>query len=1195
MKEKEILKWMKKFSFTELLKWIQCTCIHPNNSLYQIRFEKLLALLITIDKKEFENNKLSREDFKCFIDNYYVYSNSTIAILEDFNTFDQTKLIPYFYNGDKRYIFYGSLERPIEFIEKFDYMYLNSNLINDKIKSIFKLLIDFQTELLLFLTSLEESNIKCEQIHTPSNIYCDSVWEYFIIEQDLLLKPITRCDNEYDYFESTNFFNSPFITDGEKNYFIIPQLHIEILFTLANRFLSIENSKLMLENLKHNMIKSLAQIGNYFEIVENILNNKNQKVNDENIIIYKYNEEIIFLFYLLNGTSEDNHLILSKEITKIFKNITTTKSVKFKYLNGQISSLVSTKDIEFIPITIYQTTKMNKLILEEEQDIEFLLFEYLDFRRMTDQFKNMEELYKYLRELRVFNHSIHTFDEIDKLGFYMQSNKKFFEIGEEINIRILPHQWYDYYMEHLYNKYSDDVYDYLEQIKPYYYNRIIKIKDSVFECFNSINLNGGIMSKNYNCYSFIRYPFSGYKIKNRLTHNIVEKVIKPLFSEYTQKVIPYLSDILKQFHFSFGDIYYLELIPLEMINEIDSLNFLKEYIKELTTEKPISIITLSIKEGKEIHSFIIFNTSNLINIFDHNENLGERYCVKELILSILKYNFSSDEKIMEFSKEILETLCPLSKRRYGITTFELLNKRSEFYGKYLKINKTDLSKTRREIAKYLKKISINPGVYKDEDANQLNLLILKFLSEKMTSELSKFKNDILEFAYTQLEYLENQRNQNLKQRKYDLSTNTDFDVIEKLSEEDVVISNHAMAIRYIINSILKQKPEGYKMITRESWSILLSIGFIINDTSAILDLSKHNLQANKVIVTNLYEIKDEFENIIFNEPEYITDSTKSKLREKIERRLNINLSEKLDLNNTFYKEFKFFLQDMLNILYILGISDLDNSTEFPINKFKKTDVINYLIENYDYSDGIYLERIIDFLSLDFNTFKSIDIISESNLMRYKYRLNLCPIILLEDNYILFGNQMCLSAINLWTSYLSNGNLPYQIKFPSSIEKELKRIHKEKDMLLENIAKEISCDALGKKYVEANILNFKRISNSFPPRPDCGEIDLLAVNPYNKVVFVIDAKNVNKRFRIYDIAREIQDFFEGEKCYYNKLCKKYDFIKDNIESVLKYFDLEYSSDWIIKKAFVVNYVYPSGYIKEDIDFILIEDLVDYLLK
>lgn len=107
MRKDSIILWMKKYSLSEVLKWIQCTCIHPNNQVYQIRFEKLICLLMNIDLGEFEGESLSRSIFSDFICKYYESSNDEFSVMEDFIPYNQRKKIPYYINGKKNTFIMG--------------------------------------------------------------------------------------------------------------------------------------------------------------------------------------------------------------------------------------------------------------------------------------------------------------------------------------------------------------------------------------------------------------------------------------------------------------------------------------------------------------------------------------------------------------------------------------------------------------------------------------------------------------------------------------------------------------------------------------------------------------------------------------------------------------------------------------------------------------------------------------------------------------------------------------------------------------------------------------------------------------------------------------------------------------------------------------------------------------------------------
>jgi len=166
---------------------------------------------------------------------------------------------------------------------------------------------------------------------------------------------------------------------------------------------------------------------------------------------------------------------------------------------------------------------------------------------------------------------------------------------------------------------------------------------------------------------------------------------------------------------------------------------------------------------------------------------------------------------------------------------------------------------------------------------------------------------------------------------------------------------------------------------------------------------------------------------------------------------------------------------------------------------------------------------------------------------------------------------------------------------SKIRKALNLYHKILDQAFENNVIAVSAGILGGRNVTGKIRNFRRLSPQLPSRPDCGEIDVLAVNRQNKIVFVLEAKNRNQKFSPADIARDLRDFFRGPKSYLALLTRKCEFIRDNLGLVLSYFKISDGDGWKVKKAFVI----PGNYVilhdtRHDVDIMIVDELEDYLL-
>jgi len=190
--------------------------------------------------------------------------------------------------------------------------------------------------------------------------------------------------------------------------------------------------------------------------------------------------------------------------------------------------------------------------------------------------------------------------------------------------------------------------------------------------------------------------------------------------------------------------------------------------------------------------------------------------------------------------------------------------------------------------------------------------------------------------------------------------------------------------------------------------------------------------------------------------------------------------------------------------------------------------------------------------------------------------------------------MCLSASNLWIDYILSADFPYKIAGGSKIDIELKKMHKKLDKILEDKAFTIAKSVFGTINIERNINNFRRLSSSFPSRPGCGEIDLLVVDKKNRILYVLEAKNVNRRIQPYFIRMEYNKFFKGNKPYHLKLQNKENFIKSNLKLVLKHFKVENIDGWIVTKAFIVNNNYYSAHLtNKQVEFIMIDDFLTYL--
>lgn len=352
--------------------------------------------------------------------------------------------------------------------------------------------------------------------------------------------------------------------------------------------------------------------------------------------------------------------------------------------------------------------------------------------------------------------------------------------------------------------------------------------------------------------------------------------------------------------------------------------------------------------------------------------------------------------------------------------------------------------------------------------------------------------------------------------------------IASYTEKSNDISLYGLVIKHILSTALKSPAIGANSITSVEWMRLLAIGQLIVEITQSYDFFEHQLTECSVSISDMYEIRQDISETIFDSQKYAykvnqdllsiqlddTDSPSSNNRE----------ASKLLIDNAFKTAYGFTFKEMLIILSAMGVNDFEHTNDYPLNVMNSDKLCHQLNEWYPSLELNTIHQIIMFLSLTFSTYGISSNMIPSFLMRKKERLNLCPLIAV-NNDIIWGNQMCIGASRFWSGMIGSGDFPYSIDCPKVITKAMKEIHRNKDKELEVELAQIARNAIGESFVVAPVLKFDSIHNDLPRYPDCGEIDLLVALPSAKKIIIGEAKNRNKRSRAYDMQLEHRDFLQ----------------------------------------------------------------------
>jgi len=1224
-----IKNWFIKYNIKDLFLWLQVTAIHPSNQIFQHRFELLLGILFSIPEEKFSGKNLIKVDYQSFIKDFEKKISNVFYIYEDWQPFKQLNLIPYFYNKQKYFFFYSALERPYEFLKQFEEIYIIENSEKkypefDLIENLFLLSLEFQTKIIKKLNQIEEAKIKSENIYIPTQKFFNKIAPLFKINskqlpilqniplnKSLVTEKITK--ENYSVYLGKNLFKTFHIQLKDNNYFLIPQLHLEILYDIANKIIknSINKEELInsiFNNFQKRLTKKCLQFFSCKKIIFQILNKDGSKNLSEGLdVIISLDSNKIFLYKAVKHCFE-NSLVKKikdtiKEIEKIIDTINNQESVILNAFNGY-SYIIPPKELQIWTGIVFEGVTLENLAISLKNN--FWIINMLDLQRIFESLSSDLSLMKFLKnDLKLLNKSkVISCDYLDRFEFYLSNGESYFQAGIIPKISMFePHSWYHFYHNQLYKKYQDNIYELIEYDFPGSFNLINHYDKNIYEYIDTGWLRGGLVVKYNKNLIWIMYPDGLSATKDEIKFY---SFLGELYAYYLDKFQEKITTFFKKYNFYFQKKYFIALYPSSYIKRNNNFEFLRHYIYYLTKQQPLKIITNVNSGSGNIRSCVIYNQEYLIDLFQLKENIGERFCIKELIESLV-YFFDkkiSGRKAEHLSENFISKCIPVQEKAFSYDNFVVENPRLDEYNNPCHLSQADIAKVNCEMAEFLAQSEIKPGIYNGDEAKSINNCIFDFLQNKLEDEIKRYNHNIIFYSYKEVELSEGLRENNRLQITLDASKYIEYDIVEKNKENNFEISKLANAAKYIITTLLKVGIKGEININQEGWNYLQAIALALFDTTTISDYIHFNIIPYSLKISELYEIEDKKGEAVFSHEEFYNMESKLQVenaknslenREEVEVGDNHFLSLLDKINDAFKIELGFSFSYLIGVLRALGKMNLFSEKYFPLTIITENVLIDGLKKIFQASiNEVEIKEILKFVSLNFNTYKDDDRLIPAQLLNKKERLNLCPLISLDTDEYLYGNQMCLMSSKLWFSLISEGYFPYTLNADSPIEKILTEFHKDLDKELEKEAEIIAKKILGDNNVEARIDNFKRLSTTFPNNPACGEIDLLAVNKDIKTIYVLDAKNRKKRMRPCDIKTEIKKFFESRKSYLNKLTEKEEFVRTHLKEILKYFNIYDNKDWKLRKAFVVKINYPIAYsTKYNIDFVLIKDLEAYL--
>lgn len=1228
-------QFLTSFTAESLLLHFQAIICHPSNQKFVHRIEYLIGEMFTISEKSYGVRAARRADIQLFLEHHEQYFKKSFEKLEEFDGFDQNKLIPLFWNRNCYYFYYSLYERPYEsWKELTDAMSgINIDEIPDFVTFREQLVrsLEWQTELLLVITNIEESKHHFDTIYIPSQDFIDQISPFFKKEFDNslnlkfgqlknigrsnLLKSATQMGKHLDQFN---------ILIGDSRYIIYPQLHLQILLKKALEVIvaCTKNHEAFMRNFRYRLHRMTAAVFKkqtqvYALLAESHKEDFLQGVADHTFWIDKNK---LLLFKAVNFTrgkdtgKELNELIIG--IEKALQKIGKEKAVGIYRARKERMLGLVVEHLQVYVVLIYEAFDWSfKLYLKDNEAwSRTWFFSMMDIRIILENLTSPIDFLKFLEEEKYLheNATLSKYDEFhDRFAWFLRNNNSYIAIGAETDvIHFPPYYWSLSHAEKIFRHFNVfyDIYYEVEKKFPGTFSQVEEYRQNVYSLTDQVDFETCYISRLSDRFVWVYLPTNPITLEFHEFWSSVA-MFGPMFADYIARLNESFIELLHDQRILEFDML---IAPTNfLIRDKEYFPFLQEHLSEISESKPYRFITLPV--GKQhVRTYFIFDFQHSHNIFNTEKNQGERNLLMDFLTSVVFLRNQRSTIMEKTLAEMINVVAPIGKKGYAVDRLSVDNPDIQNYSSPIKPAKTDESVARRTVAQYIRNRGYEAGVYRTEAAKEMLEDVYDYLQKLLATEIVKYDEGFIVFACQQLEQNEGKIESRKLTAGMRANRKLDYSALDSLKAGMHKDSWVGSAIRLLIHTALKSGMKGKRAPTDYDWSYLLGLAVETILIATNFEFINHNLLDIEIYVDENYAIKIEDKNLNVDFASFSHKDSEKKMsyaikefqkavgsgnlhEEHTEEYNERILNKETALDNLFLEQYEVKYSNIILVLYILSKLELPPANEFPVHVFERhlllQEIRSKIIIKMDISD---IDKTLSFLTLKEGVFPEEKFLYFGAMLRNKERITVCPFIELRDGTIMFGREYVDSAMKIWEEVFQ-GNFPWVLEQDSKLDKFMKKIKYRKAKWLEKRSEEKAVAAIGRKYVESNVENFKRLSPTFKSRESCGEIDLLCALRDSKTVFVFDCKNLVRTHGLYQAKRNIQDFFTSKDSYYKRLLRKKEFISQNLHVVLQHFGIEDSFDWKVKEGFIVNNVhYAEFYTDLKVDFVDVNQLEEYLI-
>jgi hypothetical protein len=1243
-------RFLEELDPLETLVWLSATAAYPCNGGFLTRISLAMGLLLAAKSKR-DGREPQRTDIEHLFELVEAEFGQQLDVIEDFIPFDNLCDVRIGWNRRMYRFFFGVLERPLAYAEKFIVEY---SLFDDLLfshhgfaaRDAFEFTLNYHDSLLSALIDREQASptpqadLEHWYVRVPPAEFV-AFWRSRLPIRERQFADfmpenrIGRCRRWIDRYTHelgdefairkgvTNFLGDrAFIGIDDHLIAPLPALGISQLYDQLHNALEAVPSRVLVD-ARH--VYRQYTIGRVWRLLKHLFARRHASLfpqavfrngeREANVpIAVLFDTDKLMLVDVVTSISGQRELQESfadslERVKRVESILEQPATILAADASGTLiqEPVELTRDRELVTIIIVNALVLDQMALRLSYSPPgiFETIRLLDFEGVALNSKDGMAFFKFLRSWHCLQQQVEAViggTILDAYAWYEENNCRFLPGGTEYDgFLISPHSWSVREMEKLTEQAYVRAVCHEEGLSEFV--QVRHVGDSGLQLFDPGTLKGMLIMPDA-------------QLHRRLTLRIAEPGMSAERDVRVNQSLAEAIRFLLEGHLS--DFWqFLDRVSGCPCKQCDVL-FLsrrtaqQEYGWAVTgrafDKQPDSVVVplSSRREDDYLSGVVVYDTDSLLDLMAGPSTSAESQAIQALLASLV------DGCDVDGSELIAKVI---TSPRKAISLHKLgFSQNLEGLRDPIEPPLHDISWVRRQISLRLRQQNISPGKYEGSEATRIiNEVVYPHLKELLLQRVCEYRlNELLIRAYSELEHFESHRQKKAMQMSLDAeSMHLDYDPTEKLAYLRRDTTLNLSALTTLIEVVVQTEPCGDQPLSVEAWDRMFALAKMLFRAGMTSEAIYFDVLPSVLIVDDDFSLEYDTPDIhpvdlksfrmleaqsdLHGLAERVTGAPRSR---REHQPLTQRIPELRGVDEEFERQFGVDLEDYLVVLLGLasyGVPDVNDLA--PLITASKSEIVAQLVEDVKDLAPETAEIALDHLSLNAAKLEQ-EKIEPWRLRSRKYRLVTHPVVSLEggeQETLLFGTWFVARSAHIFLWYLENGLLPFpDDMLAASLNEELGRYRQVLNRAFENKVR-IQLEKAG-YHAERMTLDVVDSLCGGLGDENPGEIDVVFADEDAETVWVVEVKDVSRRITPRKMNSELRKFFDGEDSYSEKLRRKVEAVAASLPQFLSHLNASPKLSWQVKGAFVTSRLVASAFARQgDFPFYTLDDFLNYLIE